>query len=657
MARSTPRRRNLLSGAALVLLAVLFVAGVVLGDRTLRGARLDLTEDGLFTLSEGSRRIARSLDRPLTLRFYFSGRIAQEIPQIAAYAQRVRDLLEEFAELSDGRIELQVIDPEPFTEAEDRAVAFGLQGVPVDQSGEQVYFGLAGTNPTDDSRIIAFFDETRERHLEYDIARTILGLAEPERPEVGLITGLPIAGSPLSQSGRGPNDAWSVYNQMADFAEVRQISRSAAEMPDGTDAVVLVHPKGLTPGTLYAIDQFVLQGGRLLAFIDPHSEGEAQNPERDQFGRPQIAEGFASNLDPLLEAWGIEVPALEVAGDLGRARRVQVPDPSMSRNLAVDYPLWPALLGTEIDRDDLVTAELEILNFASPGHIRTVAETGVEVRPLVVTTANGGTVPVSMLQTQVDPVAVLNAFEPADAPLVLAARLTGEAATAFPDGPPEPPEEGEGEEAKVPEDKRKAHEAAKAAHIAKSAAPMNVMVVADVDMLADPMWARVGEFFGQRVAMPYAHNAALFINAIENFTGGEDLISLRSRGGFQRPFTAMREIQREAEIRFRAKERELRDKLEETERRLRTLEGGGEKDGGIVLTAEQRESIETFRTALVAIRRELRAVQYELRREVEALTGRLKAINIAFVPLLVAACAVGVAMTRRARRRGGSGNA
>ena len=657
MARSTPRRRGLLSGSALVLLAVLFVAGVVLSDRALRGARLDLTEDGLFTLSEGSRRIARSVDRPLTLRFYFSGRIAQEIPQIAAYAQRVRDLLEEFAELSDGRIELQVIDPEPFTEAEDRAVAFGLQGVPVDRSGEQVYFGLAGTNPTDDTRIIAFFDEARERYLEYDIARTILGLAVPERPQVGLITGLPIAGSPLSQSGRGPNDAWSVYNQMTDFAEVRQISRSATEMPDGTDAVVLVHPKELTPETLYAIDQFVLQGGRLLAFVDPHSEGEAQRPERDQLGRPRVAEGFASNIDPLLGAWGIEVPALEVAGDLGRARRVQVPDPSMSRNLAVDYPLWPAVLGTEIDRNDLVTGELEILNFASPGHIRTVAETGVELQPLVVTTAKGGTVPVSMLQTQIDPVAVLNAFKPAEAPLVLAARLTGEAVTAFPDGPPEPAEEGEGEDAKVPEEKRKAYEAAKAAHIAKSAVPMNVMVVADVDMLADPMWARINDFFEQRVAVPYAHNATLFINAIENYTGGRDLISLRSRGGFQRPFTAVREIQREAELRFRAKERELRDKLDDTERRLRTLEGGGEKDGRIVLTAEQRESIETFRAALVATRRELRAVQYEMRREVEALTGWLKAINIASVPLLVAACAVGVAMTRRARRRGGTGNA
>ncbi|MCY4503290.1 MAG: GldG family protein, partial [Alphaproteobacteria bacterium] len=267
------RQRGLFARLALVLLAILFLAGVTLTDRLLRHARLDLTEEGAFTLAEDSKRVASSIDEPIVLRFYFSSRIAREIPQVGVYARHVRDLLEEFAAISDGKIELQVFDPEPFTDAEDRADAFGLQGLPVDRTGERVFFGLAGTNSTDDVELIPFFDEARERDLEYDIARIVHSLANPERPAVGLITGLPIAGSPMSQSGRGQNDAWTIYNLLLAAVDVRQIISTATSVPEGIDVVVLVHPKHLTDETLYALDQFVLRGGKLLVFVDPHSEG------------------------------------------------------------------------------------------------------------------------------------------------------------------------------------------------------------------------------------------------------------------------------------------------------------------------------------------------------------------------------------------------
>lgn len=649
------RQRGLFARLALVLLAVLFLAGVTLSDRLLRHARLDLTEEGAFTLAEDSRRVASSIDEPIVLRFYFSSRIAREIPQVGAYARHVRDLLEEFAAISDGKIELQVFDPEPFTDAEDRADAFGLQGLPVDRTGERVFFGLAGTNSTDDVELIPFFDEARERDLEYDIARIVHSLANPERPAVGLITGLPIAGSPMSQTGRGQNDAWTIYNLLLASVDVRQIISTATSVSEEIDVVVLVHPKQLTDETLYALDQFVLRGGKLLVFVDPHSEGEAQHPDNLRRGMPPG--GFASNLGRLFEAWGIEVPAGELAGDAGLARRVQVPDRSRTRLMAVDYPLWLGIDRRGISRVDSVSAELSLLNIASPGHIRLLESAGATVTPLVTTSKDGGTVPVSLLQGPVDPLAVLHAFKPAEEPLVLAARLSGEVESAFPDGPPEPKaKDGEeqaadGEKAQPDEEARAAWEALKASHLARSAAPMDVIAVADVDLLADPMWMVEGTMGDGRTGQAVADNAAFFLNAVENMTGRDDLVALRSRGSFQRPFTLVEDIRRQAESKHRAKEKELLDRLEEALRRLNQLERDPSAEGQVVLTTAQTGSLKTLRADVIRLRRELRDVQHRLRRDVEALTSWLELVNIALVPALVAVFAVAVAYARRARRR------
>ena len=653
------RQRGLFARLALVLLAILFLAGVTLTDRLLRHARLDLTEEGAFTLAEDSKRVAQSIDEPVVLRFYFSSRIAREIPQVGVYARHVRDLLEEFATISDGKIELQVFDPEPFTDAEDRADAFGLQGLPVDRTGERVFFGLAGTNSTDDVELIPFFDEARERDLEYDIARIVHSLANPERPAVGLITGLPIAGSPMSQSGRGQNDAWTIYNLLLASVDVRQIISTATSVPEGIDVVVLVHPKQLTDETLYALDQFVLRGGKLLVFVDPHSEGEAQHPQNLRRGIPPS--GFASNLGRLFEAWGIEMPAGELAGDSSLARRVQVPDRSRTRLMAVDYPLWLGIDRRGISRADSISADLSLLNIASPGHIRLLDSAGASVTPLVTTSKDGGTVPVSLLQGPVDPLAVLHAFKPAEEPLVLAARLSGEVESAFPDGPPEPKAKddgekaGEGEEPEVDEESRAAWEALKAAHLARSAAPMDVIAVADVDMLADPMWMVANAMDGGRTGQAVADNAAFFLNAVENMTGRDDLVSLRSRGSFQRPFTLVDDIRREAESKHRAKEKELLDRLEEALQRLNRLERDPSSEEQVVMTTAQTSSLKTLRADVIRLRRELRDVQHRLRRDVEALTSRLELVNIALVPALVAIFAVVVAYARRARRRTAQG--
>lgn len=647
MASNTIGQRNALSAAALVVAAVLFVGVIVLSSTLLRSAQVDLTEEKLFTLSEGSERIAQSIDEPVTLRFYFSDTLAREIPAIGIYAQRVRDLLEEFARASDGSIRLEIYDPEPFSPAEDRAVAFGLQGVPVDQSGELVYFGLAGTNSTDDTETIAFFDQSRERFLEYDIARVVHNLANPDKRTVGLITSLPLSGSPYRGQPGAPDDSWIAYSQLEEFFEIQPIRASSGEIPEDIDVLVLVHPKDLTDETLFAIDQFVLRGGRLIAFLDPHSEADAARANPSQPGADT-----GSNLEKLLAAWGVEMPADRIAGDLRAARRVQVPSESESRVAAIDYPLWMALTGNNFDRNDQITSTLNQLNLASPGYLRKIEGSTLEMTPLLFTSAEGGgTVDATRVKGRAaDPLGVVRGFETAGESLTLAARLHGQVKTAFPDGPPKP--DGEEDEAEQATDSDSAtEEESPSQHLLESENPIDVVVVTDVDLLADAMWVRVQDFFGQRIAVPMAQNGTFFVNAIDNLSGSSELIGLRGRGVAQRPFTTIQEIQREAERGFRAKEQELLAKLQETENRLQDLQKQEEGQGATVLTPEQKEAVESFRDEAVRIRQELREVQHALRRDVENLTSWIKAANIGLIPVLVAIVAVVLAAVRRSQRK------
>lgn len=645
------RQRKLFSILGLVAVAILFVAVLILSNNFLKSARIDLTEQKLFTLSEGSKSILEKIDEPITLRFYFSERLGREIPSIGLYAQRVRDLLEEYASRSDGKVRLEVYNPEPFSEAEDRAVAFGLQGVPVDQSGELVYFGLAATNSIDQREVIPFFDQSREGLLEYDITRIIYNLSTPEKPVVGLITSLPLAGTPYARQA-GTDDSWIAYTQLKQLYDIETISASADAIPEKVKLLLLVHPKNLSEKTLYAIDQFVMRGGQLLVFIDPYSEADAAMP---QPGMPPGMGDHGSNLEKLLGAWGVEMPADQVAGDLAAARRVQVPVEEGSREgtrvAAVDYPLWVAMTPANFNHDDPVVAQLAQLNLASPGLLRKKDGASVDFQPLIFTSREGGgTVDLSLVQGPAQPVKVLNAFKPSGESLVLAARLHGKAASAFPEGAPkaEGGDKGGGDKEAA---SGSSDQPAAQPHLAEASAPVNVIVVADVDMLADAMWVRVQDFFGQRIAMPFAQNGAFLSNAVENLSGSNDLIGLRSRGVYQRPFTEVQDIQRDAERRFRAKEQELLAALRDTEQKLAQVQKQEGAEGAVVLTPEQKEAIEKFRDDAVRIRRELRDVQHALRQDVESLSNWVEAINIGLIPALVAVVAIVLALVRRGYRR------
>jgi len=633
-AKAPPRR--LLGAAGLIAALVLAVAANVLADRFLATARIDLTEQRLYTLSDGTKAVLRGLEEPITLRLYYSQRLGREIPVYAGFATRVRELLREYADLANGKIRLEFYEPEPFSEVEDRALAFGLQGVPVDQSGEQVYFGLAGSNTLDDERVIAFFQPERERFLEADLTRLIYELSNPRRPVVGVMTGLPVNGEMRGMGGR-PTPPWVVMTQMRQFLQVKEVPLDAAEIEADVSVLMVAHPQNLSLRAQYAIDQFVMRGGRLLLLVDPHSEAQAFRP--DPRGRPQA--DTASDLPRLLEAWGIGYDKEKVAADLRGAFRVRA-NPQ-DRVQAVDYVAWFAASGpSQIARGDIVTGELNQVAFGSPGFLTKREGAAIEFLPLVTTSTESAPIPAEKVRNDPNPSAILAEFRPAGEPLTLAARIRGQLASAFPDGPPAP---AEGE---APAERTRPH-------LARSEGNANLVVIADSDVLEDRFWVRVQDFFGQQVAQPTADNGALIVNALDNLAGSDALIGLRSRGESRRPFELVEAMRRRAEADYRATEQALTRKLEETERRLRELRQGGATAAErgraeAVLTAEQRAAIEDARRVILETRQELRGVQRDLRREIEALERTVKLAAIVAVPVVVAIVAILLGLWRIRRR-------
>jgi ABC-type uncharacterized transport system involved in gliding motility auxiliary subunit len=662
------RQRNLLSVLGLIAIAVLFIAVVIFSNQLFRSARLDLTENKLYTLSDGTREVLHEIDEPIRLRFYYSERITEELPDVGVYAQRVRDMLEEYAALADGEIRLEIVDPQPFTDEEDHAVAVGIQGVPIDQGGDLVYFGLSGTNSTDDQQVIPYFDQQREALLEYDLTKLVYNLSNPEKPKVAVMSGLPIAGSPYARQMPGaPDDSWVVWRELNDQFDVEQIGQQNATIPTDADLLLVIQPDQIDDRSRYAIDQYAMRGGKVIVLVDPHSEVAAAEPSRRRGPSPYVEAG--SNLPKLLNAWGLEMPPEDVIGDAALARRVQVPtadqNAASSRVAAIDYPMWLALTPDQLNQQDPVTSQLSRLNFASPGQLKPVEGAATTFTPLITTTEQGGVGDLALAQQgSLKVLEQTNRFTP-DGKHVLAARISGPVNSAFPDGPPKPPMIDQLEKsianAKPEEDvskkkeelakEQKQWEEAKAAFIAQSQKPLNAIVIADVDFLTDGLWVRVQDFFGQKVANPYAQNGNLLINAVDNMVGSEALISLRSRGAFQRPFTLIQDIQRDAEQQFRAKEQELLKQLNETQQRLSQLQSDPRGEGSVVLTQEQRDEIDRFREESVRIRRELRDVQYQLRANVDRVSSWVRAINIAAVPVLVALFAIVLALTRRSMRR------
>ena len=637
--------RRAVAVAALVCIALMLVSVNIIAARFFTW-RLDLTGERLYTLSRGTLTTLSKIDEPVTLRFYFSNRLADEVPAYGVYAQRVRELLDQYVAAAHGKIRLEVYNPVPFSDAEDRAVAFGLQGVPLDTQGEQVYFGIAATNSTDDQQVIAFFQPERERFLEYDLTKLVHSLAFPKKTVVGLISTLPLEGDVMAMMRGRPAEPMAVMEQLQQLDTVKPLAANVDAIPPDIDVLMLAHPQNLSDKTLYAIDQFVLKGGKALIFVDPYSELQASHPnQRTPPGSPS-----ASNLERLFKSWGFEVPAGVVAADRRDAQRVGVPGPR-GGSRPLDYVAWLNLKAANLNREDMITADLSHINMASAGIIEPIEGAKTRIEPLIMTSPDSEKIPAEKLSGMPDVAGLLAEFKPDNKRYILAAHITGTAESAFPDGPPKPPEpakpEGkEGETTPAPETAA----APAGESLKQSVQPINLVVVADTDILDDKFWLQKQEFFGQRVLVPTANNGDFVANAIEVLAGGEDLVGLRSRGTSARPFDVVDEIRDAAQTRYSAEERALQTKLKETQDKLASLTGKDQANAPTMLSPEQTKAVEEFRAEMVQTRRQLRNVQAALRSDIGRLKGGLEFADIALIPIIVAVVAVVLGVVRRRRR-------
>ena len=525
---------------------------------------------------------------------------------------------------SDGQLVLHIIDPAPYSEEEDRATEFRLRSIPK-PGGEALYFGLVGTNAVDDVEIIEFFQPEREAFLEYDISQLIYALTNPAKPVVGVLTGLPMFGG-LNEATRQPIPEWAIVSNIKRLFEVRQIDAESAMIDPDIRILMLVHPKDLSEKMLYAVDQFLMRGGRLMLFADPYAE---RDPSFRNPGQSPEAGGIqASDIGGLLETWGLRMDMERIVADRTLALSVQ----SRADRRPAPHVSFIGATADSFNQDNLITAQLDRVTFALPGSLRKAEGFEGEFVPLVSGSPDSGEIPKWRYQQLIDPASLVRWIEPASSPVVLAGWVRLQPSSLFPDGPPEDAEA-------LTED-----------HLSEAREQVDAIIVSDIDMLTDSMWARVQNFFGQRIIRAWASNSDFIVNALESLAGSGDLIGLRGRADFTRPFHVVERLRRQAEDNFREKEEALKARLKETEEsinRIQHLKQEGEQN---LLTHAQREEIEAFKQERVRVRRELRSVRHELDRDIEQLGFVLRLANIWLMPILVTLLAGGLWLIQRRRR-------
>ncbi|HMA72356.1 MAG TPA: Gldg family protein [Xanthobacteraceae bacterium] len=624
---------------AALLGAVVFVCVNIVSAQVFRNTRVDLTQQHLYSLSQGTRTLLDELNEPVRFRLFMSSGLTKQAPQLAAFAGRVRSLLDSYVAAAKGSIVLEVIDPRPFSEEEDRAVAFGIDGF-TGTGGERLFFGLAATNSTTGQATIRAFAPDREAFLEYDLTRLVSELGRRGKPVVALLDGLGLAGNP---SIGLPEQ--QVLTQMKQFFEVKPLSGEVEKLPDDTRVLMVVHPKNLSEKTLYTIDQWVMAGNATMIFVDPYAENQFSPRGAPEPGEPPPA--ASSNLEPLFKAWGVKFDTERAVGDPDYALQTQ--RDVGGRPVTAPNLTWMALRGDALARDEAILAQLSAIVMTTAGAFETTKD-GVTLRPLV--RASNAAVTVNALiagDRRQDPRRVMSEAKKAPKPPIVAARLTGMLDSAYPDGlktdekkPDEAKAAAEADESKKDEGKAADNT------LKKSAKPASVILVGDADMLMDRNWVQMQSLFGQQVAQSFANNGDFVVNAIEQMSGGAALSDLRGRGVSWRPFELIQRMEAEADSRFRKKERALSVQLEQTQQKLSQLPKAAEGSNQVV-TAEQAKTIEGFRAQLLVIRSELRDVQFALRRDVDNLKNLVTALNVGVVPVTIGFIALAFGM-RRPRR-------
>ncbi|MGH8051172.1 MAG: Gldg family protein [Arenimonas sp.] len=602
---------------ALPLLAILTLAMLSVSSRLFKGFAFDLTENRLHSLSDGTLKIIKSVDKPITLKLYYSESAARDLPQFRVYSQRVSELLESISEKSNGKIVFRQIDPEPFSEAEDEAAANGLQNIPLGNSGTSFYFGLIATSDNKKTALMPFIDPGKEAFLEYDLAKLLSTLNAEKPPVLAVLSSLLTGPSVNAMTGQ-PNPGWVIDRKLSESYEIQRLQPDVGVIGNDVDVLMLVHPKNIPEPTLYAIDQFVLRGGHLLVFVDPNAESDSANA----FLPDGTVTTSTSGLGPLFKAWGLEYDSRMVVLDSQNALQVgeanQVPQYHLEvLGLSKDY----------LNSKDIATADLEKLNFSSAGAISALEQSPLKLEALVQSSVNS-----QLLDSQIvkmaenTPESLRKNFKPTGEAYVLAARFSGNLKSAF-------------------AEKSAPHQ------IMTSKKPAQIIVVTDTDFLADRMWVVERNILGSSVLEDIADNGDFAINLVDNLAGDPNLISLRARTVSFRPFERLEKIQRSAELRYHDKESQLQADLEKLNTQLSQLQGSNASVNSKKMTVVQKADIAKYQKQKTEIRNELRQVQHQLNADIDNLIGRLKLINILLMPGLVAIFAFLWAFRGMLRRR------
>lgn len=644
------KTKKLFSGVGLIALAAIVILSTWVFDVLFQRARFDLTENKLYTLSDGSKNIVKGLVEPIELQFFFSDKVTQDIPQLRNYAKRVQELLEEYQLNSGGKIKLQVIDPEPFSEAEDKAAEAGLAAVPLNQTGTQLYFGLVASKKDGKKETIPFFQLDKEELLEYDITKLIYSLNKTKQPVLGVLTGLQMNGG-FDFMSRQPSQPWVILTQLKQLYDVRMIEANSDEIKNDIDLLFIAQPKNLTAKMLYAIDQYVMRGGKVVAFEDPLAESDqmaAMGGAEAQQGNPMAA---------LFKSWGVELKDKTILGDVENSLRIP-----MERNRPpVRHIALLRFSEKNFAKGEVVTTNLAQMHFSTAGILVPGKDATTHFIPLIESSTNSAPLDQAKFTPGMDPESLLDDFKPTGEKYTVAARIEGKAKSAFPDGAP--PEEKKDDKdkkdaktdnKKSADDKKseaKSADAPKPEHLAESKGDIHVVIVADTDVLSDRLWVQTQDFMGQTVAAPFADNGSFATNVVDNLAGSADLISVRSRGQYSRPFTRVEALQRKAELSLRAKEKELQSQLDATEKQLNELQNKkpGDDKQQLTLSPEQENAVKQFIEQKLSIRKQLREVQHQLGNDIARLSTVIKAVNIAGIPVLLTLGALLVAAARRRR--------
>lgn len=607
-----------IAAVALILLAVNLIAAKA-------RQRIDLTSENAYTLSPGTRAILAKLDTPIQIRFYCTKNTSTMPVFLTTYAQRVEDLLGEYRQASKGRIEIQRLNPEPDSDAEDSARLDGVEGQQT-RSGERIYLGLS-VGMLDQKQAIPFLTPDRERLLEYDISRAIARVMTAEKPVIGVMSPLPVMGGANPMAMQMPqqqrSQPWAVLSELMRDFNVKKVEVTADKIPDEIKVLLAIHPKAASDTMQYALDQFVLRGGKLIAFVDPLCA-----LDRPPSAPGQMPPMSSSSLDKLFKAWGLTFDTTKVVADMEHVAQLQEgPNPAVL-----------ALNETAINKDDVVTANADNLLMAFAGAFSGTPADGLARTVLLKTSKHSGEVDGMTASYAAGQIA--GQLVPGTTEYPLAIRLTGKFKTAFPDGKPKP--------AASPGEQKPEEKPAEPG-LKESAEPSTVVLVGDADMIQDPLCVRELQAIGERLIMPLNGNLSFAQSVVEQLAGDSNLIAVRSRASRERPFTVVQKMQADAEANYRSKIKELEGSLAETQRKLNDVQKSKEGGQRFILSPEQQQELVSFRKKEADVKVQLKQMRKHLRSEIDSLENRIKWLNIAGMPVVVVLAGFGLAAMKRKR--------